>query len=273
MKYFSKKFNLDIQEVYQRFILEEFARLISHSKHKEQLVLKGAVVVSTLLGFETRMTRDIDLTCKSVIYNEDEITNIIKDIINTPYKSIFNYAITHIKKAQEDDEYPGYMFSIEATLENTRFYLKLDVANNTLVYPDAIQTNLKSLFNDLNIELYTYHIENIIAEKFETTLDRGEFNGRIRDLFDIYFLMNECSQMIDNSTLIDSIIEVSRDRKTLNNLSLYPEIKDYLINSKILNQNFKRYKGLQYSRYAIELEDIFKVFDKIYNLIKSQNVN
>lgn len=41
MKYFSKKFNLDIQEVYQRFILEEFARLISHSKHKEQLVLKG----------------------------------------------------------------------------------------------------------------------------------------------------------------------------------------------------------------------------------------
>lgn len=123
------------------------------------------------------MTRDIDLTYKSIIYNKNEIKNIIDNIINSPYENIFSYSISNIKKAQEDDEYSGYIVTLEATLENTRFNLKLDVANNSLVYPEAIQNNLKSLFYDLDINLFTYHIENIIAEKFETTLDRGEFNG------------------------------------------------------------------------------------------------
>lgn len=177
MRKYSKKYNLDIQEIYQRFILEEFARLISESDYNDQFILKGGFVVSTLLGFETRMTRDIDLTYKSIIYNKNEIKNIIDNIINSPYENIFSYSISNIKKAQEDDEYSGYIVTLEATLENTRFNLKLDVANNSLVYPEAIQNNLKSLFYDLDINLFTYHIENIIAEKFETTLDRGEFNG------------------------------------------------------------------------------------------------
>ena len=47
--------------------------------------------------------------------------------------------------------------------------------------------DIEKYSNNCNIDLCTYHIENIIAEKFETTLARGEFNGRIRDLFDTYF--------------------------------------------------------------------------------------
>lgn len=62
MKKYSEDLELDIQEVYQRFILEEFAHKISYSDYKEQFIIKGGFVVSTILGFETRMTRDIDLT-------------------------------------------------------------------------------------------------------------------------------------------------------------------------------------------------------------------
>lgn len=268
MRKYSKKYNLDIQEIYQRFILEEFARLISESDYNNQFILKGGFVVSTLLGFETRMTRDIDLTYKSIIYNKNEIKNIIDNIINSPYENIFSYSISNIKKAQEDDEYSGYIVTLEATLENTRFNLKLDVANNSLVYPEAIQNNLKSLFYDLDINLFTYHIENIIAEKFETTLDRGEFNGRIRDLLDIYFLMTECRQMIDNDTLVNSIINVSKDRNTVNNLAIYDDIKKNLLNSIIFNKNFIQYRDLQYPQYDIDLKDVFKVFDEIHNLVK-----
>ena len=38
------------------------------------------------------------------------------------------------------------------------------------------------MINDQNINVMSYPLENIIAEKFETTLDRGEFNTRMRDL-------------------------------------------------------------------------------------------
>lgn len=46
----------------QRYILEEFARKISKSKHKSSIVLKGGFVVSALLGIDERKTRDIDWT-------------------------------------------------------------------------------------------------------------------------------------------------------------------------------------------------------------------
>lgn len=188
MKKFSEKYNLDIQEVYQRFILEEFAQKISHSNYKEKFIIKGGFVVSTILGFETRMTRDIDATYNSVIYTKNEIATIINEIIDAKYNSIFSYSISNIEKAQEDDKYSGYIITLSAQLNDTRFYLKLDISNNSLIYPEAIQNNLKSLFYDSTINVYSYQVENIIAEKFETTLDRGEFNGRMRDLFDIYFL-------------------------------------------------------------------------------------
>ena len=37
MRRFSSEYNLDIQEVYQRFILEEFAQMISHSNYKREI--------------------------------------------------------------------------------------------------------------------------------------------------------------------------------------------------------------------------------------------
>lgn len=267
MKKFSEKYNLDIQEVYQRFILEEFAQKISHSNYKEKFIIKGGFVVSTILGFETRMTRDIDATYNSVIYTKNEIATIINEIIDAKYNSIFSYSISNIEKAQEDDKYSGYIITLSAQLNNTRFYLKLDISNNSLIYPEAIQNNLKSLFYDSTINVYSYQVENIIAEKFETTLDRGEFNGRMRDLFDIYFLMLERSQEIDSKKLVESIIKVSEDRGTISNLSSYQDIKKELKNSKIFKENFKRYKNVQYPQSNVSLEDIFAVFDDIHDYI------
>lgn len=271
MKKFADRYNLDIQEVYQRFILEEFAQMISHSDYKEKLIIKGGFVVSTLLGFETRMTRDIDITYNSIIYDESEITKIIIDITKVDYNTIFSYSISNIEKSQEDDDYSGYVITLSAEREATRFYLKLDVSNNSLIHPQAIESQLKSLFSNSNIDLYTYHIENIIAEKFETTLDRGEFNGRIRDLFDIYFLMTECSRMIDDKILRDSIIKVSEDRGTMSNLKEYENIKNELLQSKIFNQNFNKYKSLQYPHHEIQVEDIFLLFDSIHALVDNND--
>ena len=49
----------------------------------------------------------------------------------------------------------------------------------------------------------------------------------------------------------------------------YQIIKNDLLQSKIFNQNFKKYKKLQYPQYEIELEDIFLIFDDIYTFINN----
>ena len=254
MKKLAKLKKLDIQDVQQRYVLEEFAEKISLSKYNKMLVLKGGFVVSTLLGLDTRMTRDIDVTCKSTIYSLEEMENILQTIVETKSESFFDYSIDRVIEAQIDDYYSGFIAQIIAKHANTLIKIKLDISNNTLIFPNALKYNFNSLFSTKKIELMTYPIENIIAEKYETTLDRGEYNTRMRDLFDVYLLMNANTYLIDQELLVKTIIEVSKDRDTLDNLKEFDDIVEILETSYIFNKHFQSYKEKQYPYMNVTLK-------------------
>ncbi|MDD3746037.1 MAG: nucleotidyl transferase AbiEii/AbiGii toxin family protein [Anaerostipes sp.] len=269
MKRIAKERGLDIQDVQQRYVLEEFAEKIGASKYGNSLVLKGGFIVSTILGLDTRMTRDLDITCRSTIYNLDEVRSILKEIIQTKTKSFFEYKLVNIKEAQEDDKYSGFIVLLQASNNNTNIKLKLDISNNTLIYPEAIRTEIDSLFSNEKIRLASYPIENIIAEKFETTLDRGEFNTRMRDLFDVYLLMKENGCRINEEQLAQTIIEVSKDRGTLENLEEFEEMIQYLGESDIFCKNFEKYRKDQYPNQEISLSQVFEQFQLIHKLVEN----
>ena len=268
MKKIARERNLDIQDVQQRYVLEEFAERIGASKYAEMFVLKGGFVVSTLLGLDTRMTRDLDATYRSTIYDTQEMYRIIQEIVDTQIDSFFEYSLKNLKIAQENDYYSGFIAEIEASRDTTRIKLKIDISNNTLIFPNALKSSLTSLFSNKHIHLQTYFIENIIAEKFETTLDRGEYNTRMRDLFDVYLLLKENAHMIDNSLLAQTIIMVSKDRDTLDNLEDCEDIIALLSESKIFNSNFERYKDNQYPNSKVTLNDVFYQFRIINKIIE-----
>ena len=230
---------VDVPSMQQRFILEEFAKKIGSSPYGDRLILKGGFIVSTLLGMDTRTTRDLDVTCRTTIYDISEMENIVKKVLKTPSDSFFEYELADIKQAQKDDENAGFIVSINARKDNISLNLKIDVSNNTLIYPDAIRTTLPSMFNEEDIKLLSYPLENIIAEKYETTLDRGEFNSRMRDLYDIYFLMKDSSQLVDKNLLADTIIKVSEERGTIDNLYEFEEILEELQNLLLFNLHLK----------------------------------
>lgn len=259
---------IEVTDMQQRYILEEFASKISHSEHKDNFVLKGGFVVSNLLGIDWRTTRDIDMTFKSTIYSEDEIRKILLDVINVNDDSFFQYEIENIKEGQADDGYSGFTVTINAIHGKTKLPLKLDISNNTLIYPKAIESTFKSIFDDKEIQVMSYSIENIIAEKFETTLDRGEYNTRMRDLFDIAFLMESQKHLIDNTLLAECILKVSEERHTIENLNDFDEIIRELELSDIFNKNFDAYKNHTYPGIELTLKDIFDTFSAIRDSIK-----
>lgn len=263
MKRIANERNLDVQDLQQRYVLEEFARKIEVSKHQDSLVLKGGFVVSTILGLDTRTTRDIDMTCRSTIYSEDDLKGLLNDIVNSKAETMFDYHLESIKYAQEDDVNSGFIAWFVAKQDKTEIKFKLDISNNTFIYPNALRTSLASLFSDEHINLMTYPLESIIAEKLETTLDRGELNGRMRDLVDIYLLMRNNGSMIDEELLANTIIEVSKDRGTLANLKESSEIIQSLSESKIFNSNFIKYVEFNYPNLMITLGQVFEKFNDI----------
>ena len=260
---------VDVPSMQQRFILEEFAKKIGSSPYGDRLILKGGFIVSTLLGMDTRTTRDLDVTCRTTIYDISEMENIVKKVLKTPSDSFFEYELADIKQAQKDDENAGFIVSINARKDNISLNLKIDVSNNTLIYPDAIRTTLPSMFNEEDIKLLSYPLENIIAEKYETTLDRGEFNSRMRDLYDIYFLMKDSSQLVDKNLLADTIIKVSEERGTIDNLYEFEEILEELQNSTAFQSSFKKH-GEKFGFEDITLKDVFKIFREIHDMVEDK---
>lgn len=271
---YAKEKNMDLRDVQQRFILEEFAEKISNSKYRDSLIIKGGFVVSNLLGFENRTTLDMDATVNSTVYSVEEINNMITDIIEEDItKSFFDYRIGDIKEGQSDDGYPGYSVSILALKGKTRLNLKIDISNNTLIYPEAIEHTFISLFSDKKINVCTYAVENIIAEKIETTLDRGIYNTRMRDLFDVYNLLTQKDISIDMNVLIDSFVNVSKSRNTLNNIYDYEELISELSESAVFKENFNRFKKIKEIE-DVSLEDIFTEFkDVIEKIDVNQFIN
>ena len=271
---YAKEKNMDLRDVQQRFILEEFAEKISNSKYRDSLIIKGGFVVSNLLGFENRTTLDMDATVNSTVYSVEEINNMITDNIEEDItKSFFDYRIGDIKEGQSDDGYPGYSVSILALKGKTRLNLKIDISNNTLIYPEAIEHTFISLFSDKKINVCTYAVENIIAEKIETTLDRGIYNTRMRDLFDVYNLLTQKDISIDMNVLIDSFVNVSKSRNTLNNIYDYEELISELSESAVFKENFNRFKKIKEIE-DVSLEDIFTVFkDVIEKIDVNQFIN
>ena len=260
---------VDVPSMQQRFILEEFAKKIGSSPYGDRLILKGGFIVSTLLGMDTRTTRDLDVTCRTTIYDISEMETIVKKVLKTPSDSFFEYELADIKQAQKDDENAGFIVSINARKDNISLNLKIDVSNNTLIYPDAIRTTLPSMFNEEDIKLLSYPLENIIAEKYETTLDRGEFNSRMRDLYDIYFLMKDSSQLVDKNLLADTIIKVSEERGTIDNLYEFEEILEELQNSTAFQSSFKKH-GEKFGFEDITLKDVFKIFREIHDMVEDK---
>lgn len=80
--------------------------------------------------------------------------------------------------------------------------------------------------------------------------------------------MNVDSNLVDHDLLAKTIIKVSEDRDTLENLDDFDEIIEMLETSEIFNINFLRYKVKQYPDLDISLREIIDQFKAINQKIK-----
>ena len=58
----AKENKISAQSVLQTYMLERFLERISISKYKDNFILKGGMLISAMLGIDSRTTMDMDTT-------------------------------------------------------------------------------------------------------------------------------------------------------------------------------------------------------------------
>ena len=76
----AEKRKLQPQEVLQIFLLERILERLAKSPYKNNFILKGGLLISSMLGISERTTMDMDTTVTGINVEEDEIEKVIQEI-------------------------------------------------------------------------------------------------------------------------------------------------------------------------------------------------
>lgn len=229
-------------QIYLRnFFMERFLERISESEYRDKFILKGGILVASIMGLDFRSTMDIDSTVKNFTLNEEEASKIIDKIINTKINDSVNFEITKASEIMGEHDYPGLRYFIHGSFDGIEQAIRLDLSISDIITPKAIVYEYKFMFEDRIIKLLTYNLETLLAEKLETIISLGSANTRMRDFYDIYILT--ISQKYDLLILKDAIKNTSIKRGTQKLIkdykSIIKDIKESLMMDRAWN-NFKR---------------------------------
>ncbi|NLC06211.1 MAG: nucleotidyl transferase AbiEii/AbiGii toxin family protein, partial [Erysipelothrix sp.] len=181
--------SLNAQIMFRHYIMERYLERLAVSDYKDLIIIKGGVLIASMIGIDKRSTFDVDATIKSLNFEVDTVYSIVLEIININLEDNILFEINSVETIMGDFEYPGIRFSLEAKLDKMKTPLKLDFSTNDVITPNEITYNYPLLFEDRSIPIMSYNIETILSEKFETIISRGTLNTRMRDYYDVYILL------------------------------------------------------------------------------------
>lgn len=77
----AKEKNISAQELVQIFMFERLIERLSLSEYRNHIVLKGGLLVASLIGIDERTTMDMDTTIVGYPVTEESMETLIEDII------------------------------------------------------------------------------------------------------------------------------------------------------------------------------------------------
>ena len=233
--------NLRSQEVLQMFFFERFLERLSVSEYKYNFIIKGGLLISSMIGIDNRTTMDMDTTAKGVALKEDIIRNVISKIINTVVDDGIEFEITSISHIREEDEYENFRVNLIAEFGKIKNDMKIDITTGDAITPKEMEYLYPCMFQNESIRVLAYPLETILAEKYESIIKRNIATTRMRDFYDLYNLYNLRKEEIDFDTLKQAIISTSNRRESLSLIKEAMEIIEDIKEDYYLKELWKVY--------------------------------
>ena len=262
----AQKNNLSSQEVLQIYFFERFLDRLSQSQYKKNFVIKGGLLISSLIGIENRTTMDMDTTIKGIALQEERIKEIVEEIININVDDGIKFEFKSLNYIREDDEYENFRVSLVAKVGRTKNPMKLDLTTGDAITPREIEYSYPCIFSKEAIKIMAYPLETVLAEKYETIIRRNITTTRMRDFYDLYTLYKLKKEEIDYGILKEAIKRTSSKRQSQEIMADYEEIIEDIRRDSYLKTLWEVY--INENKYIGDL-NFDKVIDAV-NIITSK---
>lgn len=248
--------NIPAQAVLQNYMLERLLERIANSSCKDKFILKGGLLIASLVGIDSRTTMDMDATVMGFALSEKTLENALTEICAIQLDDDVTLTLNGIAPIRDDDEYGGFRAALLARYEAINTPLKIDITAGDVITPRAVRYKFHSIFDDKEIQIWAYNVETILAEKVETILRRSVLNTRPRDFYDVYLLTNTQSPAIEMQTFKDALRATAKKRMSLVQLDKWEAVLGVILEDPTMRQRWERYARDNYYASKVTFEDV-----------------
>lgn len=242
LKRIAQEQSLTPQSVNTLYAIEMFLKRLEVSTYRENFILKGGLLVTAKLGFQSRTTKDIDATLCHRKLDENSIREILQEIVQIDLDDGFSFSIKGIETIREKNQYSGLRVHLNAICQTLSIPFAMDVTVGDRITPREIEMSFPSLFGNTATTLKSYNLETLLAEKLNAILVMGVANTRMKDFFDVHSIWQMLANEISVETLSTAITETANFRNNAAVLNEASEILRSIKDSEILAEYWQRYQ-------------------------------
>ncbi len=135
----------------------------------------------------------------------------------------------------------------------------MDVGFGDIIVPGPIEIWYPTIISSMEEpQIMAYSLETVIAEKFQTMIERGRFNSRMKDYFDLYRIITV--HTFDSNQIREAIFATIKNRNTI-----ITEDNDFFDNAFSEDIQLNR----QWNNYKRRLNIELPTFKEIHNIISN----
>lgn len=264
LKTIASKRNLDFNTLLRLYMYDRFIERLAVSKYCDNFILKGGFYLSTLFGLESRSTKDIDTSIKGANFTKENIEMMIKSIISIDINDNALISFIEIDNIHEEDQYGGFRVVLNVKMDTIRENFQIDIATGDPITPKPIIYRYYPILGDGYVNVWSYNIETVIAEKLETILRRAEANSRIRDYYDLYLIYTKGWESVNVDDLRCAIDKTFEKRNYIGNID---ETVAILKDSEVIKKRWDSYKKKYDYAHNINYEEVVCCIEEIVKVI------
>ena len=241
IKNMAKDRGIPTQQLQQNFLIEQVLKLIAKSSYKDSFIVKGGYLIGQLIGLDKRTTMDLDVTLKGTALSQENLITIFEEILSDS-DDVFSFEVDKLEPIRQDDEYGGFSLKLNATFDTLREVVFIDITTGDKITPREITYSMPSLFTNETIEVWTYNLETVLAEKLETIISRGVASTRPRDRYDLFTLYHIRKDEINFDVLREALANTVEKRGSKEAIDIWESQLNSIETDKYQKQLWTRYQ-------------------------------
>lgn len=201
-------------EVLQWYAIERFIARLSRTPHAEEMLLKGAALLRVWQATPARPTMDVDLASSRVLSVDEVITAVSTCLLAEEEPDGLDFDLDSIKgeEIRVARRYPGVRVRCRGFLGTARVTLQVDVGFGDRVVPPPATIEYPALLSEHRPRVLGYRPETVVAEKLEAIVSLGMRTSRMKDYFDLWWLLT--TRSFDGAEAIGAIAATFENRET-----------------------------------------------------------